>query len=44
MKLHLENILMAFDVDEEMKNKIRAHFKDKKVSHEKVKKFIKKNL
>jgi len=40
MKLHLENILMAFNVDEEMKNKIRAYFKDKEVSYEKVKKFI----
>ena len=40
MKLHLENILMAFDVDDEMKNKIRAYFKDKEVSHKKVKAYI----
>ena len=40
MKLHLENILMAFDVDEDMKDKIRAYFKDKEVTHEKVKAFI----
>ena len=40
MKLHLENILMAFDVDEDMKDKIRAYFKDKEVTHEKVMAFI----
>jgi len=40
MKLHLENILMALNVDENMKDKIKAHFKDKSVSYSQVKAFI----
>lgn len=44
MKLHLENILITFDVDEDMKDRIRAYFKDKEVTHEKVKAFIEGNL
>ena len=40
MKLHLENILMALNVDETMKEKIKAHFKDQSVSFSQVKAFI----
>jgi hydroxymethylglutaryl-CoA reductase len=44
MKLHLENILMAFNVDDSMKQKIRDHFKDKEVSYAKVKAFIEEDV
>jgi hydroxymethylglutaryl-CoA reductase len=40
MKLHLENILMSLDVDDKMKEKIKAYFKDKEVSYSKVKAFV----
>lgn len=44
MKLHLENILMALDVDEAMRQKIKNHFKDKPVSYSQVKAFIERDL
>jgi hydroxymethylglutaryl-CoA reductase len=40
MKLHLENILMSLDVDEEMKEKIKEHFRDQPVSYAQVKAYI----
>jgi hydroxymethylglutaryl-CoA reductase len=40
MKLHLENILMSMNVDEKMKQKIKAYFKDREVSYSRVKAFI----
>jgi len=40
MKLHLENILMSLNVDEKMKQKIKAHFKDREVSYSRVKAFL----
>ncbi|HKL38770.1 MAG TPA: hypothetical protein VJ876_07715, partial [Bacteroidales bacterium] len=40
MKLHLENILMSLNVDEKMKQKIKAYFKDRQVSYSMVKAFI----
>ena len=40
MKLHLENILMHFNVDEPLKEKIKAYFKNKEVTFAKVKAFI----
>jgi len=40
MKLHLENILMSLNVDEKMKEKIKAHFKGREVSYSMVKAFV----
>jgi len=40
MRLHLENILMALDVDETMKEKIKARFKNQSASYSQVKAFI----
>jgi hydroxymethylglutaryl-CoA reductase len=40
MKLHLDNILMSLDVNDQTKEEVREHFQDRVVSYSDVKNFI----